>query len=160
MSTYVTVAIPYVNANPHLGYAYELVLADIYARGRRLDGDEVRFLGGTDDHSLKNVLAAEAAGLSTPDFVSAHADRFEGLRVPLDLSLDDFIRTSADERHTPAVQHFWRACSANGDFYRRVYEADYCIGCEQFYRPTDLIEGRCPEHGNPVERIVEQNWFF
>jgi methionyl-tRNA synthetase len=136
------------------------LFSDIYARGRRLDGDHVRFLGGTDDHSLKNVLAAEAAGLSTPDFVSAHADRFEGLRDPLDLSFDDFIRTSADERHRPAVQHFWRACSASGDFYRRVYEADYCIGCEQFYRATELIGGRCPEHGNPVERIVEQNWFF
>jgi methionyl-tRNA synthetase len=160
MSTYVTVAIPYVNASPHLGYAYELVLADIYARGRRLDGDQVRFLGGTDDHSLKNVLAAEAAGLAVPDFVTAHADRFEGLRDPLDLSFDDFIRTSADSRHTPAVRHLWRACSTNNDLYRRVYEADYCIGCEQFYRAADLIEGRCPEHGNPVERIVEENWFF
>src|SRR5438067_305694 len=85
-STYVTVAIPYVNADPHLGYAYELVQADTFARSRRNAGDQVRFLGGTDDYSLKNVLAAEAVGEPTREFVDRHADRFEGLQDPLRLS--------------------------------------------------------------------------
>jgi methionyl-tRNA synthetase len=160
MTTYVTVAIPYVNAEPHLGYAYELVQADVYARARRLAGDRVRFLGGTDDYSLKNVLAAEAAGVATRDFVDVQAARFEALAEPLGLSFDDFIRTSRDERHAPAVERLWRACGASGDLYRRQYEGDYCVGCERFYGGDELVEGRCPEHGTPVERIAEENWFF
>jgi len=159
-STYVTVAIPYVNADPHLGYAYELVQADIYVRSRRNAGDEVRFLGGTDDHSLKNVLAAEAAGEPTPDFVDRHADRFEALQEPLRLSFDDFIRTSRDPRHAPAVERLWRAAAANGDLYKRHYEGDYCVGCEQFYDGAELVDGLCPEHGTPTERVAEENWFF
>ena len=160
MTTYVTVAIPYVNAEPHLGYAYELVLADVYARSRRLAGDRVRFLGGTDDHSLKNVLAAERAGVTTAEFVSAHAARFEALTHPLHLSLDDFIRTSTDPRHRPAAERLWRACAASGDLYRRRYEGDYCTGCEQFYAAAELVDGRCPEHRSPLERVAEDNWFF
>ena len=132
-TTYVTVAIPYVNAEPHLGYAYELVQADVYARARRLAGDDVRFLGGTDDHALKNVLAAEAADVPTDVFVDANAQRFAALGGPLGVSFDDFLRTSADPRHRPAVERLWRACAANGDLYRRTYEGEYCVGCERFY---------------------------
>ena len=160
MRTYVTVAIPYVNADPHLGYAYELVEADVYARARRLAGDDVRFLGGTDDYSLKNVIAAEAAGVATAEFVNVHASRFEALSEPLGLSFDDFIRTSTDERHAPAVKRLWQACAAKGDLYRRLYEGNYCIGCEQFYSGDELVDGCCPEHGTPVERVTEENWFF
>jgi methionyl-tRNA synthetase len=159
-TTYLTVAIPYVNAPPHLGYGYELVAADIAARARRAAGKEVRFLGGTDDYSLKNVLAAEAAGISTAAFVRAHGDRFEQLAVPLELSLDDFIRTSSDPRHAPAVERLWRACAANGDLYRRAYEGTYCVGCEQFYTAAELVEGCCPEHKVPLEHVREENWFF
>jgi methionyl-tRNA synthetase len=159
-TTYVTVAIPYVNAAPHVGYAYELVLADAFARSRRAAGDRVRFLGGTDDHSLKNVAAAEAAGVPTRAFVDAGAARFAGLAGPLALSFDDHIRTSADPRHRPAVERLWRACAARGDLYRRTYEGDYCLGCEQFYAPDDLVDGRCPEHGTAAERVAEDNWFF
>jgi len=158
--TYITVAIPYVNADPHLGYAYELVLADIHARSRRLDGVPTRFLGGTDDYSLKNVLAAEAAGVPTREFVKAHADRFAALVGPLQLSFDDFIRTSADDRHIPAVHRLWNAALASGDLYRRAYEGDYCVGCERFYHPDELVDGRCPEHQRPLERVEEENWFF
>ncbi len=159
-STYVTVAIPYVNADPHLGYAYELVQADVYARSRRREGDRVRFLGGTDDYSLKNVLAAEAAGVPTRDFVDRLGQRFAGLAEPLDLSFDDFIRTSTDPRHRPAVERIWRAAQDAGDLYRRYYEGDYCVGCEQFFEPADLTDGCCPEHGQPTERVAEENWFF
>jgi methionyl-tRNA synthetase len=160
MKTYVTVAIPYVNAAPHIGYAYELVQADVYARARRLAGDDVRFVGGTDDYSLKNVLAAAAAGVPTKAFVDAHAARFEQLAGPLDLAFDDFLRTSADARHRPAVERLWRACAANGDLYKRDYEGDYCVGCEQFYETAEAPGGRCPEHGTELERVSEANWFF
>lgn len=164
-TTYVSVAIPYVNADPHLGYAYELVTADIYARARRESGDAVRFVGGTDDYSLKNVLAAEAAGQPTDVFVDAHAERFERLAAPLELTFDDFFRTSVDPRHRPAVERLWRACAARGDLYQRDYAGDYCVGCEQFYAADELPvddEGRrcCPEHLTPVEWVAERNWFF
>jgi methionyl-tRNA synthetase len=159
-TTYLTVAIPYVNAEPHLGYAYELVLADIHARACRLDGADVRFLGGTDDYSLKNVIAAEKADVPVRDFVDNHARRFEDLRAPLDLSFDDFIRTSADPRHVPAVHRLWSAALENGDLYKQPYEGDYCVGCERFYAPDELEDGRCPEHLRPVEHVAEENWFF
>jgi methionyl-tRNA synthetase len=164
MSTYVTVAIPYVNAEPHLGYAYELVQADIYARARRLAGDDVRFLGGTDDHALKNVVAAAAAGLPTKDFVDANARCFAELAGPLDVSFDDYLRTSADPRHRPAVERLWRACAANGDLYERTYDGEYCSGCEHFWDPGELLDDgqtrRCPEHFTAVEHVSERNWFF
>lgn len=159
-TNFVTVAIPYVNADPHLGYAYELVLADVHARASRLGGSATRFLGGTDDYSLKNVLAAENAGVPVRTFVDDHARRFENLRGPLDLSFDDFIRTSADERHIPAVHRLWAAAAANGDLYKRPYAGDYCVGCERFYTPDELDEGRCPEHLRPIEHVEEENWFF
>ena len=159
-TTYLTVAIPYVNADPHLGYAYELVLADIHARACRLDDVDTRFLGGTDDYSLKNAIAAEQAGIPVRDFVDIHAKRFESLRAPLDLSFDDFIRTSADSRHIPAVHRLWNAASDNGDLYKKFYEGDYCVGCERFYASAEVVEGRCPEHQRPVEHIAEENWFF
>lgn len=160
MSTYITVAIPYVNATPHLGYAFELIEADLAARARRALCEQVRFLGGTDDYSLKNVLAAEAAGEPTQDFVDRYAERFAGLAEPLAISFDDFIQTSSDPRHRPAVERLWRACAANGDLYRRDYHGFYCVGCEQFYDPEELKNGHCPEHTTPVERVVETNWFF
>jgi methionyl-tRNA synthetase len=158
--TYITVAIPYVNARPHVGYALELVQADVLARHLRARGDDIRFLGGTDDHALKNVLGAEAAGIAPQEFVDRNAAAFEALREPLDISFDDFIRTSRDPRHAPGVERLWRACAARGDFYRHWYAGEYCVGCEQFYAPADLVDGRCPEHRTPTETVAEENWFF
>lgn len=161
VSTYLTVAIPYVNAEPHLGYAYELVLADIAARARRSEpASLVRFLGGTDDYSLKNVLAAELAGVSTAEFVATHAARFAGLQEPLSITFDDFIQTSSDARHVPAVARLWRRVYERGDLYRKRYTGQYCVGCEQFYGPSELDNGCCPEHGTPIESVEEDNWFF
>jgi methionyl-tRNA synthetase len=160
MSTFITVAIPYVNSTPHLGYAFELIEADLAARARRSLGEPVRLLGGTDDYSLKNVLAAQAAGFPTQDFVDRHAENFQALGPLLDVSFDDFIRTSRDPRHRPAVERLWTACEQNGDLYRRRYEGTYCVGCEQFYEQSELDEGRCPEHGTPAELVAETNWFF
>lgn len=109
---------------------------------------------------LKNVLAAQDAGVAVRTFVDAHASRFEDLRDPLDLSFDDFIRTSADSRHIPAVHRLWAAAVAKGDLYKQPYAGDYCVGCERFYTPDELDDGRCPEHLRPVEHIEEENWFF
>lgn len=157
---YVTTAIPYVNAEPHLGHALELVQADVLARHRRLRGQRVRFLTGTDDNALKNVTAARAAGVPVAEFVARNAARFCELREPLALSFDDFIKTSADPRHRPGVARLWRQCADRGDFYRRRYRGRYCAGCEQFYASEELAGGVCPEHGLVAEPVTEQNWFF
>lgn len=153
--TYLTVSIPYVNAAPHVGYALELVEADALARHLRQLGHEVRLLGGTDDHAIKNALAAEAAGVDTAAFVDANAARFEALAEPLDIAFDDFIRTSTDARHRPGVERLWALTEASGDLYRSTYEGLYCVGCEQF-----VDDDRCPDHDAPPERVREENWFF
>ncbi|MFE9748774.1 methionine--tRNA ligase [Saccharothrix saharensis] len=155
---YVTTAIPYVNSRPHLGFALEVVQADVLARHHRLRGDKVRFLTGTDDNSLKNVLAARAAGLSTAELVDRNAAAFAALRDPLALSFTDFIRTSRDARHRAGVERLWRACAH--DFYRAHYEGLYCVGCEQFYQPAELVGGKCPEHDVEPQPVAEENWFF
>jgi len=159
-TTYITTTIPYVNARPHLGFALELVQADALARYYRGAGDQVRFQAGTDDNSLKNVLAAQAAGRGVQEFVDANAAAFTGLSRPLSLSVDDLIRTSRDPRHAAGVERLWRACAARGDLYRRHYEGLYCVGCEQFYPEAELDGGRCPEHGTVPELVSEENWFF
>jgi methionyl-tRNA synthetase len=159
-ATYITATIPYVNARPHLGHALELVQADVLARYHRGAGEQVRFQAGTDDNSLKNVLAAEAAGSGVQEFVDAGAAAFAGLARPLSLSVDDLIRTSSDPRHRAGVERLWRACAARGDLYRRRYEGLYCVGCEQFYTTAELEAGRCRDHGTRPELVSEENWFF
>ncbi len=156
----VTTSIPYVNGDPHVGFALECVQADVLARHRRLRGGEVHFLTGTDDNSLTNVLAAEAAGIPVAEFVDAKAARFASLRSALALSSDDFIRTSVDPRHRPGVERLWRACAAAGDLYERDYEGLYCVGCEAFVFPADLVDGLCPDHPRAPEPVAERNWFF
>jgi methionyl-tRNA synthetase len=157
---YITNAIAYVNGDPHLGHALELVQTDVLARHRRLRGDDVRYLSGTDENALKNVRAAEAAGVGAAEFVAARSDLFERLRDPLALSYDDFIRTSADPRHRPGVERLWQACAAAGDLELRAYTGRYCGGCEAFLGDDDLVDGVCPEHGTPPEPVEERNWFF
>jgi methionyl-tRNA synthetase len=158
--TYVTTTIPYVNARPHIGHALELVQADVLARYRRAHGDSVRYQAGTDDNSLKNVLAAQAAGAGVREFVDRNAEAFLSLGDALSLTVDDFIRTSRDPRHRPGVERFWRACAQAGDLYRKRYEGLYCTGCEQFYTPAELPGGRCPEHETVPQQVIEENWFF
>ncbi|CAI9411716.1 methionine--tRNA ligase [Aestuariimicrobium sp. T2.26MG-19.2B] len=157
---YITTAIPYVNAAPHLGHALEFVQADVLARHRRLRGYPVRFLSGTDDNALKNVIAARNARIPVADYVASAADRFEVLQTRLELSCDDYIRTSSDTRHRRGVEFLWQRCVDSGDFYQHTYEGLHCIGCEQFYEAESLAAGLCPEHGTAPERVTETNWFF
>ncbi|PRW63105.1 methionine--tRNA ligase [Actinopolyspora mortivallis] len=158
--TFITTAIPYVNSQPHLGFAMELVETDVMARHRRHRGHEVKFLSGTDDNSLKNVQAAEAEGITTQNLVDRNAQAFHDLREPLRISFDDFIRTSSDPRHRPGVDRLWRAAADAGDLYRQHYEGLYCVGCEQFYTESELTDGLCPEHLKPPQHVSEENWFF
>ena len=157
---YITTSIPYVNAQPHIGHALELIQADTLARYHRLVGNEVRLQSGADENALKNVQAAEREGVTTADLVTRNAERFQALQETLTLSLDDFIRTSAEERHRLGVEQFWRACAANGDIYRQPYQGLYCVGCELFYGEDELVEGRCPIHDTVPELVEEENYFF
>jgi methionyl-tRNA synthetase len=157
-SVFISTAIPYVNAPPHLGFALEVVLADTFARHARARSKEVRFISGTDDHSLKNVRAAEAAGRATRAFVDGAAERYLALERVLGASYDDFIRTSVDPRHAAAVCDAWEACARAGDLEKRSYRGLYCAGCEQFFEPGEIDV--CPEHGTPPEIVEEENWFF
>jgi methionyl-tRNA synthetase len=108
----------------------------------------------------ENVRAAELAGIPTDAFVTRNADRFQSLGERLNISNDSFVRTSSDPRHVSCVHALWKACAKNGDLYRRSYEGLYCVGCEQFYEPSELVDGCCPEHGVILETIEEENWFF
>lgn len=157
---YITTAIPYVNGVPHMGHALEYTLTDAVARYHRLRGRDVRFQTGTDENSLKNVQAAEREGIPTAELVARNSQRFVDLRGPLGLSFDDFIRTSAEPRHADGARRLWQACALHDDFYRRSYEGLYCVGCEQFYGPDELVDGRCPTHGTVPDVVAEENWFF
>jgi methionyl-tRNA synthetase len=159
-SLFVSTAIPFVNAPPHLGFALEVVLADALARHARARGVDVRFVSGTDDNSLKNVRAAEALGVSTREFVDANGARYRALDGVLGASFDDFVRTSADARHVAAVRALWTACARRGDLEKRTYRGLYCVGCEQYFHPSELDDGLCPEHRTLPETVEEENWFF
>ncbi len=157
---YITTSIPYVNARPHIGHALEFVQTDAFARFHRLMGDDTRFLTGTDENSLTNVLAAEREGIPTADLVDRNAATFIGLTEILDISNDDFIRTSVEERHIEGARKLWQACARSGDIYKRHYSGLYCVRCEQFYTEDELDNGLCPEHHIPPELVEEENYFF
>jgi methionyl-tRNA synthetase len=160
MTTYITTAIPFVNAAPHLGHALELVQVDAIARWHRQRGRPVRSLTGTDDNALKNVHAANAAGHDVASFVADSGDRFVALAGALDCAFDDVIRTAFDPRHRPGVERLWRACADAGDLELRRYDGRYCAGCEAFVDDRDLVDGRCVEHLVVPEPVSEANWFF
>ncbi|MET0384655.1 MAG: methionine--tRNA ligase, partial [Polyangiales bacterium] len=154
---YLTTAIPFVNARPHLGFALELCIADVLARHARARGRQVHFVTGTDDHSLKNVLAAERDDIPTQRFVAEHGLAFQQLSAALQISHDDFISTSQHPGHHACVEALWHACTEQGDLYRKAYTGLYCVGCERFVDPD---ETSCAEHPAPLESVTETNWFF
>ncbi len=155
---FITTAIDYVNAAPHVGHAVEKVLTDVVARYHRLAGDETYFLTGSDENSLKNVQAAEKAGRPTEEFVAENAEAFKALASSLDLSFDEFIRTT-EKRHFAGAQKMWSAFKP-ADLYKKAYKGLYCVGCEEFKLEKDLVEGKCPDHQKEPEVVEEENWFF
>jgi methionyl-tRNA synthetase len=159
-SFYITTPIYYINAEPHLGHAYTSMVADAIARSRRLLNDDVFFLTGTDEHGQKVERAAQKAGLDTREFADRIAARFRGLSALLNISNDDFIRTT-EERHKRAAQAIWQRVADRGYLYKAPYEGWYCTVDELFVPETQLLEGRrCPTCGNPVERLAEESYFF
>ncbi|HTU63852.1 MAG TPA: class I tRNA ligase family protein, partial [Polyangiales bacterium] len=154
---FISTAIPFVNSRPHLGFALELCIADALARHARARGRDVLFVSGTDDHSLKNVLAAERAGQPTAAFVEQCSGAFVQLGAALDISVDRYIHTSRSPSHATAVYALWNACLAREDLYKSSYRGLYCVGCERFADPDEL---RCPEHDAPLELVAEENWYF
>ena len=156
---YVTTPIYYVNDVPHIGHAYTTVAADTLARWRRLHGDDVVFLTGTDEHGLKVQQAAENNGVSPQEWVDKTSIRFAEAWKMLDITNTDFIRTT-EPRHRIAVQEFLQRVYDNGFIELDSYEGLYCVSCEAYYVEDDLKDGNCPDHGIPVERVKEENYFF
>jgi methionyl-tRNA synthetase len=158
---YITTAIPYVNAPPHIGFSLELAQADVLARRERLRDKEVFFLTGTDEHGLKNYRTALAAGKTPADFADEHSDLFKALLGALNISSDDFIRTIDRKRHWPAAQKLWRALANSGDIYKKPYQGFYCAGHETFHPELELVGGECPSYpGRKLEFVEEENYFF
>ncbi len=157
---YVTTSIPYVNGLPHIGNVLDSVYADVLARYHRQKGDDVRFLTGSDEHGTKIQRSAEAAGLTPQEFVDKNSAKFRELKEVLNLSWDDFIRTSDRERHWPGAQKLWRALENSGKLYKKTYKGLYCVGHEAFITEKDLVDGICQDHQTKPEVIAEENWFF
>lgn len=157
---YITAAIPYINAKPHLGHVLEWFQADAIAQYHRSLGSEVAFACGTDENSLKNVQAAEKAGKAPQDWLDEYAVIFEEAFKFFGISLTHFRRGSDQTNHWPGVQKLWERCMAAGDIYQKEYTGLYCVGCESYYSPEELIDGKCPEHLTVPETITEKNYFF
>jgi methionyl-tRNA synthetase len=158
---YLTTTLPYVNADPHIGFALEIVQADILARYHVLLGDDVFFNTGTDEHGLKIYRNALEAGKDPQQYVDEYASKFRLLKEKLNLYSElHFIRTT-DPDHKAAAQEFWRRCLAAGDIYKKIYKIKYCVGCELEKTDSELVDGRCPLHPNmEIELIDEENYFF
>lgn len=157
---YITTTLPYVNADPHIGFAMEIVRADALARYQRLLGAEVVFNTGTDEHGLKIHRKAEERGISTQTYVDEYAAKFHALKDALNLSYTNFIRTT-DEHHKKAAQEFWKLCDANGDIYKKNYQVKYCVGCELEKTDSELVDDKCAIHPTyEIELIDEENYFF
>jgi len=156
---YITTAIDYVNAEPHLGHAFEKSIADAIARWHKLKGEDVFFLTGVDENAQKNVQAAEKAGVPVKEFVDRNSALFLELCKKLNISYSDFIRTSAKE-HGIVVQRIIKKIMEKGDVYKGVYEGLYCVGCEAYYTEKDLVNGKCLEHNKEPEHRKEEAYFF
>jgi methionyl-tRNA synthetase len=156
---YITTAIDYVNAEPHIGHAFEKVIADALARWHKFKGDNVFFLTGVDENAQKNVQAAEAAGIDVKEFINKNAALFLDLCKRLNINYDKFIRTTAKE-HAKVVYEVLKKVSDKGDIYKGNYEGHYCIGCETFITEKDLVDGKCPEHNKKPEFLKQEAYFF
>ncbi len=160
-SFYLTTTLPYVNADPHIGFALEMVQADILVRYRALLGDEIFFNTGTDEHGQKLYEAAQKAGKAPQEYVDEYAAKFRSLKEKLNLYPDlHFIRTT-DAKHIRAAEEIWHRCLAAGDIEKRTYRGLYCVGDEAFMKESDLVDGKCPNHPSmELIELEEENYFF
>jgi methionyl-tRNA synthetase len=156
---FISTAIPYANAEPHMGHAMEFLYTDVAARYQRLLGNRVYFLSGTDEHGQKMMKAAKDAGKKVDEFASEKSAIFQTLLDQWNISNDDFIRTT-EERHIKGAQAIWKKVFENGDIYKKAYSGLYCYGCEAFKTDKDLIDGKCPLHNRAPEMVSEENYFF
>lgn len=158
---YLTSAIPYVNAKPHIGHALEFIQADTIVRYHKILDDEVLYLCGADENALKNVQAAEQEEITVQELVDKNAKLFEQLAEKLNIHFDIFQKGSAANHHASS-QKLWKLCEAASDIYKKSYKGLYCIGCETFYTPSELNEnGECFEHpGKKLQEVEEENYFF
>jgi methionyl-tRNA synthetase len=156
---YISTAIDYVNAKPHLGHAYEKVCTDIIARWHRLLNEDVFFVTGTDENAQKNVSAANKAGMKTKEFVDQHAKVYKNLCKLYDISYNDFIRTT-ETRHKKVAQTIFQKMFDKKDIYLGNYEGLYCEGCEAYITEKELVDGKCPEHGKKPKHLKEESYFF
>ncbi|MBG0789776.1 MAG: methionine--tRNA ligase [Desulfovibrionaceae bacterium] len=156
---YITTPIYYVNAKPHLGHAYTTTVADTMARFHTLMGADTYFLTGTDEHGDKIVQAAESNGQTPKEYVDVISKLFQGLLPDMNISNDDFIRTT-EPRHVKVVQEILQKVYDAGDIYFGEYGGHYCFGCERFYTEKELVDGLCPDHQTKPEYIAEKNYFF
>jgi len=157
---YITTTLPYVNAEPHIGFALEIIQADVIARYHQSLGDEVIFNTGTDEHGVKIYRKATEAKQEPQAYVDIYAAKFDRLKQALNLSYTNFIRTT-DENHKKAAVEFWQRCLKSGDIEKRISKINYCSGCELEKTASELVNGCCPEHPNlKLEEIEEENYFF
>lgn len=158
---YITTTLPYVNAEPHVGFAMEFIRADAIARHKKLIGYDVFFNTGTDEHGQKLFEAAKKENIDVQKYVDSYADKFRGLTEILGITKDvHFIRTT-DENHILAAQAFWKKCDQNGFIYKKNYQAKYCIGCESQKTDSELVDGKCLIHPQlDIQTIEEENYFF
>tara|TARA_Y100000310_G_C20698595_1_gene827565 strand:+ start:1165 stop:3000 length:1836 start_codon:yes stop_codon:yes gene_type:complete len=156
---YISTAIDYVNAKPHLGHAYEKVSTDVLARWHRLQEEDVFFVTGTDENAQKNVSAAKEAGMKVQKFVDLNAEKFKSLCKKYNISYDDFIRTT-EKRHVKVAQEIFKKMHDKGDIYKGTYEGLYCEGCEAYLTEKELVDGKCPEHNKAPKHFKEETYFF
>ena len=157
---YITTSIAYANAAPHIGFAMEVCQADALARYYRMKGNDVFFLSGTDENGAKIKRAAEEKKIETQKFVDEISAKFQLLLDTLNVSNNDFIRTTDKIRHWPAAQKLWDKLIEAGDIYKGKYQGYYCVGCEAYLTEKDLVDGECPNHKKAPEKIEEENYFF
>ncbi len=158
---YVTTAIDYPNADPHLGHAYEKLLADFLSRYHRQKGENVFYQTGTDEHGSKIFQTAENEGISPLELVDRNSGRFKEFYKLLNIQYDNFIRTSDKEVHWAGVEKLWKALDKSGDLYKKSYKAKYCVGCESFKTESELDNGECSNHpGKELTVVEEDNYFF
>ncbi len=157
---YITTSIIYTNAIPHIGFALEILQADVLARYHRELGEDVFFLTGTDEHGSKIAKKAKEQNKSPEEFTDEITKRVKELTEKINLSNDDFIRTTDRKRHWPSVKKVWENLYKKGDIYKKKYQGYYCMGCEAFLTESDLVEFKCPDHQKKPDFVEEENYFF